>query len=844
MICGRPQLASIVLLGWRKSLIGKPMHDLTNHLRFALRQLRRNPGFAATAILTLAIGIGATTAIFSIFYAVLLRPLPFPDPARLTKAAVLAFPPNSGSDAVGVPEGISYPDFFDWRALNHSFESLAAYHDVNGSSNVNGTARMISGTAVSADFFHVLGTAPALGRPFTREEEKSGNRSVILSHELWVSDFNASPDVLGQSIRLFDDSYTVVGVMPASFSFPIESPSPSFWITPARDADGKDPSTAQRGWMQLDVIGRLKPGVTIAQAQAEISTIQAGLAKRYPDEDLNNRAAQVMPEAESVTGDVRPALRILFAAVAALLLISCANVAGLLLARGSGRQAELAVRAALGANRREIVMQLLSESVLLALIGGVAGTALAVLMLKGLLHLVPAGVPRVGQATIDGPALAFSFGVSLLTGVLFGLLPARKLSRLDPAMALRDGTRTSTAGRKQHQLHAGLVIAETALGLVLLVCAGLFIRSFLHTLAVDPGFNPKHMLTFRVGVSSKRYKEDAESMAFYHAILARLQALPGAQEVTAVYPLPLSGSGITLTFEIEGRTHAVGDSPASRASVIEPSFFKTMGIPILRGRTFSDDEDQIHGKPVIIINQAFAREFFPGEDPIGKRLQPGFTAESGEKPMREIIAVTGDVKREGVTEKAEPEYYVPYGPANITSPYYAMRVAGDPASYINPARLAVASVDKEAPVYRIHTYDELVALNTAQSRFQTMLLAAFAGIALLLAAIGLYAVLAYMVVQRTHEIGLRMALGAQRGNVLRLILNRGLGLALIGVALGIGVSALVTRYLASLLYGVKPLDPVTFLCVAAVLLTVSAVASLIPASRAAGLDPMKTLRDQ
>ncbi len=411
-------------------------------------------------------------------------------------------------------------------------------------------------------------------------------------------------------------------------------------------------------------------------------------------------------------------------------------------------------------------------------------------------------------------------------------------------MALRDGTRTSTAGRKQHRLHSGLVIAETALGLVLLVCAGLFIRSFLHTLSVDPGFNPKHMLTFRIGVSPKRYKEDAHSLALYRAILTKLQALPGVQSASAVYPLPLSGSGIGITFDIGGRPHAPGDAPEARASIIEPSFFQTMGISILRGRTFSSDEDQPKGRPVIIVNQAFARKFFPGEDPIGKRIQPGLTSDENEKAMHEIIAVTADVKRSAMTEEAEPEMYMPYAPMNITSPYFAVRVTGDPTSYINSARLAVASIDKDAPVYRIHTYDDLVALNTAQSRFQTMLLVAFAGIALLLAAIGLYAVLAYMVVQRTHEIGLRMALGAQRGNVLKLILNRGIALALIGVALGIGVSALVTRFLASLLYGVKPLDPVTFGCVAAVLLAVSAVASLIPASRAAGLDPMKTLRDQ
>jgi putative ABC transport system permease protein len=820
------------------------MQDLTGNIRFALRQLRRSPGFSLTAILTLAIGIGATTAIFSIFYAVLLRPLPFPEPDRLASVSVMSFPAGSGANAIGVPEHVSYPDFFDWRARNRSFESLASYHGLNTAANPKGSARMISGVAVSWDFFHVLGVPPAMGRAFTRDEEKAGNHSVVISHEFWVSDFNASPNILAQTIKLFDVNYTVIGVMPASFSFPVETPAPSFWITPARDAEGKDPSTEQRGWMQLETIGRLKPGVTLAQAQAEMNTIQTALAKQYPAEDLNNRGAQVLREAETITGDVRPALRILFAAVAALLLISCANVAGLLLARGSARQSELAVRAALGARRREIVLHLLGESLLLSLMGGVAGISLAVFMLKGLLHLVPPGIPRVGEASIDGAVLAFSLGVSLLTGILFGLLPARRLSRLDPALALRDGTRTSTSGRKQHRLHAALVVAETALGLVLLVGAGLLIRSFLHLLAVDPGFNPRHVLTFRVGVSPERYKTDAESLALYRGIQSNLQALPGVQSATAVYPLPLSGSGIGITFDIEGRPHAPGDSPEVRVSIVEPSFFQTMGIPILRGRTFSEDEDQPKGRPVTMVNQAFVRKFFPGEDPLGKRIQPDLTSDDNPRAMHEIIAVTADVKRERLTEEAAPEIYLPYAPMNITTPYYALRVAGDPASYINSVRAAVASLDKDAPIYRVHTYGDLVALNTAQSRFQALLLTAFAGVALLLAAVGLYAVLSYIVVQRTHEIGLRMALGAQRGNVLKLILNRGMGLALIGVAVGIAVSALLTRFLGSLLYDVKPLDPITFICVAGVLLAVSAIASAIPASRAASLDPMKTLRDQ
>jgi putative ABC transport system permease protein len=820
------------------------MHDLVSHLRFAARQLRRNPGFSLTAIFTLAIGIGATTAIFSIFYSVLLRPLPFPKPEQLATVSVLTYPPHSRANAIGVPEVVSYPDFLDWRSRNHSFESLASYHDLTATANPTGAARMLSGSAVSANFFHVLGVSPALGRSFTPDEEQAGNRSVIISHELWVSDFNASPSVVGQSIELYDDSYTVVGVMPAAFSFPIETPAPSFWITPARDAEGKSPASGQRGWMQLDTIGRLKPGVTIAQAESEMNAIQAGLARQYPDEDLNNRGARVIPEAQAIAGDIRPALRILFAAVSTLLLISCANVAGLLLARGSGRQTELAVRAALGASRREVLLQLLGESLLLSVIGGVAGTVLAVFMLKALLHLVPAGIPRIADASIDGVVLAFTVGVSLLTGVLFGLLPARSLSRLNPALALRDGSRTATAGSQRHRLHSALVVGETALGLVLLIGAGLLIRSFLHTVAVDPGFNPDHVLSFRVGMSPKRYKEDADRLAFYRQLIAKLQALPGVQSATAAFPLPLSGSNITLTFDIEGRPHAPGDSPAARASVVEPSFFHTMGIPILRGRTFSEEEDQPKGRPVIIINQAFARKYFPGENPIGKHIQPGFSDDDGKTPMCEIIAVTGDVKRGQITENPSPEYYMPYAPANISSPYYALRVTGDPAAYINSVRASVAALDVEAPVYRIHTFEELLALNTAQSRFQTLLLTAFAAIALLLAAVGLYAVLSYMVVQRTHELGLRIALGAQRGNVLKLVLTRGIALALIGVAVGVGVSALLTHFLATLLYNVKPLDPITFVGVSVILLVVSALSSLIPAARAASLDPMTTLRDQ
>ena len=821
------------------------MPDLMNHLRFAIRQLRRNPTFAVTAILTLAIGIGATTAIFSIFYGVLLRPLPYLKPDRLVAITPLVSQP--GTDA-RIDNEASYPNFRDWRERAKSFESMAGYHADTMILNPTGSnaARNLQIEVVTSDFFHVLGVSPALGRDFTRQEERPGHRVVILSHELWASSFNSSDAIVGQQIRLSGEQFTVAGVLTARISFPfIASSAIELWTTSAFDAIGKNPSTEQRGWHQLGTIGRLKPGVTAAQAEAEMSTIQRSLAVAYPDSNTNETAARITSLLQETVGDVRPALRILFASVAALLLIACANVAGLLLARGSSRQSELALRAALGASRSEITMQLLVESLLLSLLGGCAGVFVAVFTLKGLLQFIPKNLPRLDGVAVNGPVLAFAIGVSVLTGILFGLLPARRLARLDPALVLREGTRSSTSGRKQHLLHSTLVIGETAVGLVLLVCAGLLIRSFVHLLAIDPGFNPQHVLTFRVGLSDKSYPEE-KRLEFYDQLLARLKTLPGVKDATAAFPLPFSGGNMSIDFEIEGRPSKPGQNPDGRASVVEPDYFQSLQIPLLYGRTITAGDNRPDAPPVIVINEALAKKYFPGEDALGKRLQTGFDQSDDGKSgkWRAIVGIVASVKRIGVAEQPQPEYYVPIAQANVVPPYVAMRVEGDPASYTNSVSSVVSSLDKEVPVYRVRTMEEGVANASAQPRFQTLLLTGFATVALLLAAIGLYAVLSYMVVQRTHEIGLRMALGAQRGNVLQMVLRRGVNLALIGVAVGIIVSMLLTRFLASLLYGVKPLDAVTFVSVASLLLAVSAIASLVPAARAANLDPMKTLRDQ
>jgi predicted permease len=820
------------------------MRDLFSHLHKAIRQLRRNPGFALTAILTLAVGIGATTAIFSIFYAVLLRPLPYVDAGRLVDITPLDARPGG----MTANEEASYPNFRDWRDQAHSFEGMASYHANAMVLNAigSGAARNLQSGVVASDFFNVLRIVPMLGRNFLRNEEKAGSRVVVLSYGLWVSDFHSSPDVVGRSVELADELYTIVGVLPKDASFPFVAATPiDLWLTSADDAVGKNPSTEQRGWNQIHVVARLKSGVTLAQAQAEMTTIVQRLARQYPDDDVNETGVSVTPALDHMVGDVRPALRILLIAVCALLLIACANVAGLLLARGSSRQAELALRAALGARRREIMLQLLIESVVLSLAGGLAGIAVAYLTLKGMLQFVPKNLPRLDHVAISAPVLIFAILVSALTGIVFGMLPARRLSRLDPALALRDGARSTTAGVSQHWLHSALVIGETSIGLILLVGAGLLIHSFMRLTSTDPGFNPEHVLTFRAAISDKSYP-DEKRLQFYDQLLSRLRALPGAVSATAAYPLPFSGSGLSLSFTIQEHPTKPADQPDALASVVEPGYVETLQIPLKAGRTFTTEDNQAKGAPVMLINQALADKYFPHEDPIGKNIQTAFDDDESGKPIRwrQIIGVVGNVHRYTVSDAAQPEQYVPYAQGEIGTPYVALRVRGDATAYANAVTKAVSEIDSEVPVYRIRTLDEGLSVASAQPRFQTLLLTAFAVVALLLASIGLYAVLSYMVSQRTQELGLRMALGAQRGNVLGLVMRRGLYLTLVGLVIGSASSLMLTRYVAKFLYGVQPLDPATYVSVAAILVLVSIVASLIPAARAASLDPMKTLRNQ
>lgn len=821
------------------------MFEWINELRIVVRQLRKTPAFALTVLVTLGLGITAMTVIFSLVDAVLLRPLPLPEPDRLMTLGTLQRPAGS-TGAATIDDESSYPNFFDWRSQNKSFSSMASYTTggvVLGADSA-GPARRVPMAEVSSDFFTTLGVAPELGRGFLRAEELPGSRAVVVSHETWKNTFGGDRNIVGKTIVLSDVNYTVIGVMPKGFAFPITNNETAFWMNIGHEAEGQNPSTRQRGYNQLSVVARLRPGVTVAQAKAEMDAIQQGLAVRYADEDANELAVSVIPVLADLVSDVQTPLRILFGSVCCLLLIVCANVAGLLLTRTSQRRGELAIRAALGASRLQILRQLMLESMLLSVGGGVLGVAATMVLLKAAPSLLPANLPRVNQIALNGEVMAFAVGVSIVTGLLFGVLPAWRASRQDPAQALGESGRASgsMSSRRHYRLQSLLVVSQTAIGLVLLVGAGLLIHSFDRTLKVNPGFSTDHIFTYRLSLSSKRYPDEQRNQ-FMHQLLAKMEAMPGVKSATAAFPLPLAQGDINITFTIQGRPTKPGDEPAARVSLTEGRYFETLRIPLKHGRLFEPTEQDAKGQPVVIINQAFADRFFPGENAVGQHMLCGL-GEGDQPPMREIVGVVGNVKRTSLTEEDKPEYYIPYEQAAITVPAVAVRVSGDPNSYARMVSAEVAKLDPSVPVYRFQSYNDDLKRITTQQRFQTLLLSAFAGVALLLAGLGLYAVLSYMVAQRRTELGLRIALGAPRSNVLQLMLYRGLRLAGIGLALGLVLAVVLTRFVAGLLYGVKPLDAVTFATTTAVLLVVSGMASLIPAWRAALLDPNDTLRQQ
>jgi putative ABC transport system permease protein len=817
------------------------METLWQDLRYGIRMLVKSPGFTAVAVLTLALGIGANTAIFSVIYAVLLRPLPYRNPDRVVMVGETDLRRSITLSTA------SYPNFADLKSQNQVFDRIAAFHDGEFTlTNASAGPEHVHGEIVSGDLLLLLGVAPALGQyafPDDASGEPAREHGVVLSHSLWQRRFGSDQNVLGQIIKLDDKAYTVLGMMPPDFQFPIQAQPVDLWISTAIDAETTDPSsppmTAQRGAHFLSMIARLKPGVTVAQAQANADTIASALQKQYPDQNAH-RGFRVVPALQQVAGDSRPALLILFGAVGCVLLIASANVANLLLARATTRHKEMAIRAALGADRARVIRQLLTESALLSLFGGALGLLLAVWVGGVLIRLTPEDIPRLNEASLNGWVLGFAAVVSLLVGIVFGLVPAFYSSRSRLYESLKEGGRASTDGQHRNHARSALVVLQVGLAVVLLTAAGLLIQSLSRLWATSPGFDPSRVLTMTVGLPDVRYSTDKQ-VEFFGQLVERLKALPGVRNASAVFPLPLSGDYIVISFEIEGRPMAKSEEPVSAVEVVETGYFRTMGIPLIKGRDFRAQDD-LKSPGVVIINETLARRIFPNEDPVGKHVKYGISTTTEKARMREIIGVVGDTKPRRLSADLEMQAYLPQAQVPFDFLTLVIRAQGDPHSIFGAARGEVAALDKDLPVFSINTMDHYLAASVAQSRFNAILLAVFAGIALVLTAVGLFGVMAYIVTQRTHEIGVRMALGAQPSHILKTVLAHGTALTLTGIVTGLVSAAALTRLMANLLFGVSARDPLTYVGVAVFLAAVALFACYLPARRAMRVDPMVALR--
>ncbi len=804
------------------------MNTLWQDLRYGMRMLLKHPFFTLVAMLALALGIGANTAIFSVVNAVLLRPLSFDAPDRLARVYVTV--PKRGVTKYPT----SFLTFADWREQNQVFENIAAYTSSSATLTGIDAPQQIDGTMTSGDFFAVLKAQPALGRVYTRAEETPDSHVAVISHGLWQRRFGADEQIVGRQITLDGEPTTVIGVMPAGFAYPFDQPRIDFWSP----LNPKDETNAFRGANYLSVVARLRQGASLEGAQAEMTTIAQRIEEANPDLS-RGRGINIVALQEDVVGDIRPALLVLLGAVCFVLLIACTNVANLLLARAASRQKEITIRAAMGATRWRIVRQLMTESLLLSLSGGALGLLLAVWGIDLLVAAIPEGIPRVGEINLDARVLFFTLVASVLTGLLFGLAPALQVSKPDLNEGLKEGGRGSTEGAGRNRVRGLLVISEVTLSLVLLVGAGLLMRSFLELRDVKPGFNPHGVLTANVSLPAARYGQEESQTAFFQNVLQHAAALPGVRSVGAVDPLPLSGNLAQNILTIEGRPPlAVADRLTTNARVVTPGYFDAMSIPVVKGRVFNE-HDAKDAPKVLVVNETLARKYFPGEDAVGKRIGLSIA----KNMTGEIVGVVGDVKHVSLDKEAGVECYVNY----LQVPDAAMTLvarseSNDPASLSAALRKAVEEVDKDQPLSDVQTMDQWLASSVARRRFNTLLLGVFALVALLLAAVGIYGVMSYTVTQRTKEIGIRLALGARASDVQRMVVGQGMALILIGVSVGLVAAFALTRVMSSLLFGVSATDPLTFIGVSALLASVALVACLIPARRATKVDPMVALR--
>lgn len=801
------------------------MRAIVADLRFGVRSLRRRPAYALVAVATLGVGMGASSAMFSIVNGVVLLPLPFPEPDRLVRV-------YDTDLARGRTSSTSSPaNFVDWRDQQRAFAGLEAY--VNGELALTDVQppESFRGAAVSAGWFGTLGTLPALGRPFTRDEETFGNHRVaIVSHGLWQNYLGGDPGAVGRSLSLEGESYTVVGVMPPGFAFP--TPDAQLWTPLAFDFD----VSTSRGVHFITVIGRLAPGASVEAAEADLSVLMGRLAEAHP-EQLAGWGVRLESLHQSIVGDVRPRILLFFGAVGLVLLVAVVNVANLAMARAVTRFREFAVRAAMGAGRWRLVRQLMAESVLLSAAGGIVGLLLATLTLRAVAAFAGGSIPRLENVSIDAWALAFAAMLSLAIGAALGVVPAIRAVRPGLSRVLREGGRGAGTGRGQHRLRGGFVVAQIALALLLAVGAGLLVRSFASLTAVDPGYRTARALTATVAAPSSRYPNPADRSRLFRDLTERLGAIPGVVSAAATTQLPLEGYGINFSYWLAGDDVPPSERPNGDFRVVTPGYFETMGIPMLAGRPFTagDAED---APPVIVIDEALARLHFVNSDPIGQQMVLSY----GEEVPRTIVGVVGDVRQRALDAQPSPGYYLPLAQVTWSSMRFVLRASVAPASLAEPLRREVAAVDPLLAVRDVRTLDERFTASVGSPRFNTFLLAAFALVAVALAVSGIYSVMSYVVSQRTHEIGVRMALGARAGDVRRSVSWSGLRLAAIGVAIGLAAALTLTRVLSALLFGISPLDPVTFAAAPLAFLAIAWLSGYLPARRASGVDPVIALK--